>query len=57
MTVHRRPYKGVNVHVARRYLCCEIKKQFIQVETANYDVPNQLAWFDLLKSEDIEGST
>ena len=33
------------------------QKQFIQVETENYDVPNQLAWFDLLKSEDIEGST
>lgn len=56
-TLLRRPYNGVNVHIANRYLrmCGRVNKK--PTEWTTYDVPSQLAWFDLLNSEDMEGST
>jgi len=56
-TLHRRPYNGVNVHVARRNLNKQLHEGQTTHITITYDVPSQLAWFDLLKSDDIDGNT
>jgi len=56
-TLHKRPYNGVNVHVASRYLEMKMLVVANNLTVHSYAVPSQLAWLDLLKSEDIDGST
>ena len=58
--LHRRPYSGVKLHVARRYLVCTVSGSSVVYEEGvpgTHDVPSQLAWLDLLNSEEMEGST
>ncbi len=61
ITSLNRPYRGVNVQVAKRYLSNIHNEYDIRgkrgVFVMTYAVPTQLASLDLLKSEDIEGST
>lgn len=58
ITLLKRPYNGVNVHVASKYLG-EWGKMRVswRYKISTYDVPTQLASLDLLKSEEMEGST
>lgn len=57
-TLLNRPYKGVNVHVASKYLkntiIFHLEAKGVQLA---YDVPSQLAWFDFSKSEEIDDKT
>ena len=56
ITSQRRPYKGVKVHVASRYLMpIQYNKSYKQFLT--HEVPSQLAWCDFLNSDDIEAIT
>ena len=52
----RRPYKGVKVHVASRYLV-PIQHNKLYKRFLTHEVPSQLAWCDCLNSDDIEANT
>ena len=56
-TSHRRPYSGVKLHVASKYLNVLSAARFEQIRCATHDVPSQLASLDLLNSEEIDGNT
>ena len=57
-TLHRRPYSGVKLHVASRYLgVLSVGVALFEQILATHDVPSQLASLDLLNSEEIDGNT
>lgn len=56
-TFAKRPYNGVKVAVASRYLMFLLSMRVGREGLKSYDVPSQLAWWDFWNSEDIEGST
>jgi hypothetical protein len=57
-TLHRRPYSGVKLHVASRYLgVLSVGGVWFEQILATHDVPSQLASLDLLNSEEIDGNT
>ena len=59
-TLHRRPYSGVKLHVASRYLghgVLSVGVAWFELIPVTHDVPSQLASLDLLKSEEIDGNT
>ena len=57
-TLHRRPYSGVKLHVASRYLCVpSVGLSWIEQILVTHDVPSQLASLDLLNSEEMDGIT
>ena len=58
-TLQRRPYKGVNVHAAKRYLeqCLPMRTVYDQCNQTTHDVPSHPAWLNWRNSEDIWGNT
>jgi hypothetical protein len=55
--LHNRPYRGVNVQTASKYLRKKFKIELRAEQSRIYDVPSQLASCDLLKSEEMDGNT
>ena len=56
ITLHRRPYSGLKLHVASRYLNM-LSLAGVEWFETTHDVPSQLASSDLLNSEEIDGNT